>query len=124
MLLIIFSSETSVEQFLGSVVFESSGFQYVPGPLIRAVEEGCVFLADEFNLLTPAVMLSLVPFLTARPGEEVISDSFPDAVIVARGFVFVATGNSDVERGRVQLPAYVKSLLCLFEVCVYFYFFL
>jgi MoxR-like ATPase len=97
-------------------VFENEGFKYIDGPLINAIRKGCVFLADEFNLLPSSVMLSLVPFLNARPGEVVVSDVFPEQVIVAVGFVFVGTGNADAERGRIRLPAYVKSLLCTIPV--------
>jgi hypothetical protein len=61
-------------------------------------------------------MLALVPFLSAHPGEVIITDVFPEPVIVAVGFLFVATGNGDIERGRIRLPEYVKSLLCTVQV--------
>jgi MoxR-like ATPase len=56
------SVETTVEQFIGSQVFEKGGFQFVEGPLVQAAREGCVFMADEFNLLSPSVMTALIPF--------------------------------------------------------------
>ncbi|KAA6359825.1 MAG: hypothetical protein EZS28_044648, partial [Streblomastix strix] len=55
------SGEAQIEQFIGSMVFEKNGFRFVEGPLVQAARQGCVFLADEFNLLTPAVMIGLVP---------------------------------------------------------------
>jgi MoxR-like ATPase len=107
----IISSETSLEQLIGNVVFESEGFTFVDGPLVHAVREGCVFLADEFNLLSPAVMLSLVPFLTARPGEVVETDLLPSPLKIPPGFMFVATGNADTERNRERIPDYVRALI-------------
>jgi MoxR-like ATPase len=75
------------------------------------VREGVVFLADEFNLLTPSVMLALTPFLSAHPGEVVSSPALPEPVTVAVGFLFVATGNEESERGRVKFPEYLNNLL-------------
>ncbi|KAA6394275.1 MAG: putative Midasin, partial [Streblomastix strix] len=105
------SAETLVEQFIGSLVFEKNGFRFVEGPLVQAARQGFVFLADEFNLLPPAVMISLVPFLSARPGDTFIHPEVHDKITVACGFLFVATGNEDNEHGRVKLPEFVDSLL-------------
>ncbi|KAA6379758.1 MAG: hypothetical protein EZS28_024715 [Streblomastix strix] len=105
------SGETQIEQFIGSLVFEKNGFRFIDGPLVQAARQGCVFLADEFNLLTPAVMITLVPFLSARPGDTFIHPEIKDPITVASGFLFVATGNEDSERGRVKLPQFVDSLL-------------
>ncbi|KAA6378241.1 MAG: putative AAA family ATPase midasin, partial [Streblomastix strix] len=110
------SGETQVEQFIGSMVFEKNGFRFVEGPLVQAARQGCVFLADEFNLLTPAVMIGLVPFLSARPGDSFIHPEVSIPITIANGFLFVATGNEDSERGRVKLPQFVDSLLQRFIV--------
>ncbi|KAA6398498.1 MAG: putative dynein heavy chain [Streblomastix strix] len=103
------SSETTAEQFIGSLVFEKNGFRFVEGPLVQAARQGFVFLADEFNLLTPAVMISLIPFLSARPGDTFIHPDIRDPITVSSGFLFVATGNEESEKGRVKLPEFVKS---------------
>jgi MoxR-like ATPase len=110
------SAETSIEQFIGSQVFEKGGFQFVEGPLIQAAKEGCVFLADEFNLLSPNVMIALIPFLEARVGDEFTHPDVRDQIRIAPGFLFVATGNEDTERGRVRLPDFVMSQLRRLEV--------
>ncbi|KAA6368242.1 MAG: hypothetical protein EZS28_036231, partial [Streblomastix strix] len=93
-----------------------NGFRFVEGPLVQAARQGCVFLADEFNLLTPAVMIGLVPFLSARPGDTFIHPEIKDPITISSGFIFVATGNEDTERGRVKLPQFVDSLLQRFIV--------
>jgi MoxR-like ATPase len=110
------SDETSTEQFLGSQVFEKSGFRFVEGPLVRAAREGCVFLADEFNLLYSNVMMALVPFLEARPGDSFLHPEVRDEITVAPGFLFVATGNDDTEKGRVRIPDLVMYQLLRLHV--------
>jgi MoxR-like ATPase len=99
------SDETSIEQFIGSQVFEKESFRFVEGPLVQAAREGCVFLADEFNLLPPNVMVALIPFLEARGGDEFSHPDIRDRIRIRIGFLFVATGNEDSERGRVRLLA-------------------
>jgi MoxR-like ATPase len=36
---VVYSVEASVEQFVGSQVFEKGGFRFVEGPLVEAVRE-------------------------------------------------------------------------------------
>jgi MoxR-like ATPase len=110
------SVETSVEQFIGSQVFEKDGFRFVEGPLLQAAREGCVFLADEFNLLPPSVMVALIPFLEARFGDEFVHPDVRERIRIGHGFLFVATGNEDTERGRVRLPDFVLSQFRRLEV--------
>jgi MoxR-like ATPase len=110
------STETSIEQFIGSQVFEKGGFCFVEGPLLQAASDGCVFLADEFNLLSPSVMTSLIPFLEARAGDEFSHPGVRHKVSIAPGFLFVATGNDDSECGRVKLPSFVISQFSRLEV--------
>jgi MoxR-like ATPase len=110
------SDETSVEQFLGSQVFEKYGFRFVEGPIVQAAREGCVFLADEFNLLPSSVMMALVPFLEARPGDCFFYLELRDEIMIAPGFIFVATGNDDTERGRVRIPDLVIRQLIRLKV--------
>ncbi|KAA6398400.1 MAG: putative serine/threonine-protein kinase PLK4 [Streblomastix strix] len=110
------NGETQVEQFIGNMSFYKNGFRFVEGPLVQAARQGYVFLADEFNLLTPTVMIGLVPFLSARPGETFIHPEIKDPITIANGFLFVAAGNDDSERGRVKLPLFIDSLLQRFIV--------
>ena len=105
------SAETTKEQFFGSIIFESNGFRFNDGPLVQAAKEGAVFLADEFNLLPQNVMLSLLPFLSGKAGDITQHPDIPNNIIIAPGFLFVATGNEDNERGRNKLPDYIKNLL-------------
>ena len=110
------SAETTTEQFFGSIVFESNAFRFNDGPLVQAAKEGAVFLADEFNLLPQNVMLSLLPFLSGKAGDTIKHPDIPNDIVIASGFVFVATGNEDNERGRNKLPDCIKNLLKRIEV--------
>jgi MoxR-like ATPase len=110
------SDETSAEQFLGSQVFEKSGFRFVEGPIVQAAREDCVFLADEVNLLPSNVMIALVPFLEARPGDSFFHPDVRDATMVAPAFLCSATGYDETERGRVRIPELVLGQLLRLHV--------
>jgi MoxR-like ATPase len=73
------SAETSIEQFIGSQVFEQGGFKFVEGPLIQAAREGCLFLADEFNLLPPNGMISSwwSSLSSGHQGDDLYRTRFP-----------------------------------------------
>ncbi|KAA6375324.1 MAG: putative AAA family ATPase midasin, partial [Streblomastix strix] len=49
-------------------------------------------------------------------GDTFIHPEVHDKITVACGFLFVATGNDDSERGRVKLPEFVNSLLQRFII--------
>jgi hypothetical protein len=54
-------------------------------------------------------MIALIPFLEARVGDTFFHPDMRDWIRIEKGFLFVATGNDDTERGRVQLPGFVLS---------------
>ena len=68
-----------------------NGFVFQKGALLRAMEFGYWFLADEFNLADPNVMSALVPILE---GVEVFTVPGSDITIsVDPKFKFFATQN-------------------------------
>jgi MoxR-like ATPase len=63
---VINTDSTNVQDYVGSYLPQSSRdgglpeFKICKGPLYRALEEGLVFFADEFNLAEPAVLNMLM----------------------------------------------------------------
>jgi hypothetical protein len=47
--------------------------------------------------------------LEARVGDVFIHPDVRDKIRIEKGFLFVATGNEDTERGRAKLPGFVLS---------------
>jgi hypothetical protein len=61
-------------------------------------------------------MLALIPFLGARVGDIFFHPDIRYQFPIARGFLFVATGNEDTQRDRVRLPAFVLSQFRQIEI--------
>jgi midasin (ATPase involved in ribosome maturation) len=87
---------------MGIFIFNTTRFEFVEGSLIEAVREGCVFLADEFNLLTESVMLGLIPFIEVASGLTFVHPEVPTPITVTHGYIFVRTVNPDTVRDRVD----------------------
>lgn len=62
------------------------------GPLTMAMRSGCLFLIDEFDLLSPATAAGLNPILDGAP--LVIAENGGEVVKPEPGFRFIATGNT------------------------------
>jgi MoxR-like ATPase len=95
------SDTTSIQDYLGSLLPFNGTFQYQPGELVKAMEAGDWFLADEFNLADPAVMAMLSPLLEG--GRELTVPGV-GVRIASPDFRFFATQNPSTDAGRFKLP--------------------
>lgn len=91
---IIGTGDTEVSDFVGGYIqTPSGGFEWVDGPLVRAVEEGKVLLIDEIGLIDPKV-LSLVYGLMDGRNELTITQNPDRGTVKAKdGFYVVAATN-------------------------------
>ena len=103
------SETTTLQDYFGTWMPSSSGFAFVKGILIQAMESGDWFVADEFNLAPLAVTAALMPFLEGDrvvriPGTHI-------AVTVHPEFRFFATQNPfhGGKDGRKLLPITVRN---------------
>jgi MoxR-like ATPase len=107
------NAETSIEDFLGIRFFDQTGIRFVEGPLLQAVREGCIFLADNFPFLRHDVMTALIPFMEARVGDDVMTAlshrEVSEIVRISPGFLFIATGNADMQESSQQISDSILS---------------
>lgn len=91
---VIGTGDTEVADFIGGYVQTASGgFEWIDGPLVRAVEEGKVLLIDEIGLIDPKV-LSLVYGLMDGRGEITITQNPERGTVKAKeGFYVVSATN-------------------------------
>ena len=91
---VIGTGDTEVADFVGGYVQTASGgFEWIDGPLVRAVEEGKVLLIDEIGLIDPKV-LSLVYGLMDGRGEITITQNPERGTVKAKdGFYVVSATN-------------------------------
>lgn len=76
---------------IGSKTLVNGNMQWVDGPLIRAMREGAIFVAEEVNSLHPSSFIGMHAIMEGKPYEIVDTGEW---VKPAPGFRFAATGNA------------------------------
>ena len=102
---VIGTGDTEVADFVGGYVQTASGgFEWIDGPLVRAVEEGKVLLIDEIGLIDPKV-LSLVYGLMDGRGEITITQNPERGTVIAKDGFFVVSATNPNAPGVVLSEA-------------------
>lgn len=73
--------------------------EFIPGPVVRAMEQGVPLLLDEINAMPPELLKRFNEIARLRPGDTftIQEDSGKD-VIIQPGFVILATANEKSKR--------------------------
>ena len=101
------SDSTGIEHYVGSFVVKGAQCEFRKGPLLRAVENGNILLADEINLAPSDLLSFLMPIFEGHrtiyvPLLEKTVDVHPD-------FRFIGTQNPPGYSGRKALPEAMTS---------------
>jgi nitric oxide reductase NorQ protein len=109
---IIGTGDTEVSDFVGGYVqTPSGGFEWIDGPLTRAVEQGKVLLIDEIGLIDPKV-LSLVYGLMDGRDEITITQNPERGTVKAKsGFYVIGATNPNAIGVRLS-----EALLSRFSI--------
>lgn len=111
------SGDTELADFIGGYVQLPGGeFQWVDGPLLRAMEEGRPLYVDEIALIDPKVMSgALYPVMDGR-GELLITANPERGVVkVKDGFYVAAACNPNAPGARMS-EALISRFTLQFEV--------
>lgn len=88
--------DTTVEDFLGSYTQKPDGtYEFISGPLLRAMTEGRVLFIDDCTLISPAVLAVCYPAMDGRR-EVVVKIHEGETVKAADGFYIVGGHNPNV----------------------------
>lgn len=111
-----FYMETQLSDLYGVFNFEAGKAVIQDGPLVKTMENGQVFIADEFNLAEEAVLqtisIALEPadknsmFLVIETGKKIERKN---------SFFFIACQNDLSTAGRKKLPEIIQKRLRTFE---------
>ena len=104
------------DSLIGNFSFKNSKFEFIEGPLLMAIKNGEIILLDEFNLCSENVLVNLVPILKSNINEEIYIKGVPYKVKIQPGFLIIATGNSQNEKGRKIIGNYILNELNVFEI--------
>ena len=73
--------------------------EFVPGPIIRAMEQGKPLILDEINAMPPELLKRLNKIMQLRPGDKfTVQEDSGRIVEVQPGFCVIATANEKSKR--------------------------
>ncbi len=111
-----FHMETQLSDLFGVFNFEAGKPVIHDGPLVKAMEEGHVFIADEFNLAEEQVLQSFN--IALEPADEDYNFLVPDTgkkIKRKNTFFCIACQNDLSTSGRKKLPELIEKRLRIFE---------
>jgi nitric oxide reductase NorQ protein len=107
--------DTTVGDFVGEYTQKPDGtYEFIYGPLIRAMQEGRVLFIDDATLISPAVLAVCYPAMDGRR-EVIVKAHKGEAVTAAEGFYVVAGHNPGVH-GAVLTEALSSRFTFQFDV--------
>ena len=107
--------DTTVGDFVGEYTQKPDGtYEFIYGPLIRAMQEGRVLFIDDATLISPAVLAVCYPALDGRR-EVTVKAHKGETITAADGFYVVAGHNPGVH-GAVLTEALSSRFTFQFEV--------
>jgi len=107
--------DTTVGDFVGEYTQKPDGtYEFIYGPLIRAMQEGRVLFIDDATLISPAVLAVCYPAMDGRR-EVVVKAHKGETITAADGFYVVAGHNPGVH-GAVLTEALSSRFTFQFEV--------
>ena len=107
--------DTTVGDFVGEYTQRPDGtYEFIYGPLIRAMQEGRVLFIDDATLISPAVLAVCYPAMDGRR-EVTVKAHKGETITAADGFYVVAGHNPGVH-GAVLTEALSSRFTFQFEV--------
>lgn len=112
-----FNKDTSLSELMGHYLPTDNGVKFVEGSLRRAIRDGSVFIADEFNLATSEVLGYLTPLLSGC--KYFHCSATQEKLPVNPKFSLVATQNPPEYLGRKELSEPIVQRLIRVSVLDY-----
>jgi len=111
--------DTTVGDFVGEYTQRPDGtYEFIYGPLIRAMQEGRVLFIDDATLISPAVLAVCYPAMDGR--REVIVKAHKGETITAADGFYVVAGHNPGVHGAVLTQALSSRFTFQFDVATDF----
>jgi nitric oxide reductase NorQ protein len=96
--------DTTAADLVGEYTQKPDGtFEFIYGPLIRAMQEGRVLFIDDATLISPAVLAVAYPAMDGR--REIVVKAHKGEVITAAGGFYVCAGHNPGVHGAILTEA-------------------
>ena len=107
--------DTTVGDFVGEYTQKPDGtYEFIYGPLIRAMLEGRVLFIDDATLISPAVMAVAYPAMDGR--REITVKAHKGEVITAADGFYVVAGHNPGVHGAILTEALSSRFSCQVKV--------
>jgi nitric oxide reductase NorQ protein len=107
--------DTTVGDFVGEYTQKPDGsYEFIYGPLVRAMQEGRVLFIDDATLISPAVLAVCYPAMDGR--REVIVKAHKGETITAADGFYVVAGHNPGVHGAVLTEALSSRFTFQFDV--------
>ena len=96
--------DTTAADLVGEYTQRPDGtFEFIYGPLIRAMQEGRVLFIDDATLISPAVLAVAYPAMDGR--REIVVKAHKGEVITAAGGFYICAGHNPGVHGAILTEA-------------------
>lgn len=107
--------DTTVGDFVGEYTQKPDGtYEFIYGPLVRAMQEGRVLFIDDATLISPAVLAVCYPAMDGR--REVIVKAHKGETITAADGFYVVAGHNPGVHGAILTEALSSRFTFQFDV--------
>ena len=106
-----FHSGTKPSQCYGGSTIIDNKIDVKDGLLTLAMNEGTVFIADEFNLSSKETMKSILPALSHLNEYKIYIPGIEKKIQIHKNFIFIACQNKVGTLGRNKLPDLIENSL-------------
>ena len=105
-----------MQNLYGTFVFEEGNTTIKIGPLYNAIEEGLIFIADEFNLAEESVIQSFVNVFEVNfQSSKVLIPGINKIIPYHKNTFIIICQNDSRTKGRKALPNSIKKKIKIFE---------
>ena len=115
-ILFSFNSESTMENLYGTFAFENGRTMIVEGPLYKAIKEGLIFIADEFNLAEESIIQSFMNVLKVTTQSlKILIPGINITIPYNKNCFIIICQNDSNTKGRRSLPNSIKKKIKIFE---------
>jgi hypothetical protein len=106
-----FHSSTKPNDYYGTTTISESEIIFKKGSLTNSLNEGSVFIADEFNILSESNMKAVTPVLEQCFNQNLVIPRIEEETQIDPNFFFIICQNDVGTFGRNELPEKMKNKL-------------
>ena len=103
-----FHQFTRPSDYFGIFSLDKEQLVFKEGTLTKSIQQGKVFIGDEFNISSEDCMKAIAPSLELKLGQNILIPGIEDKILINPNFFFIICQNDQSTFGRKYLPDQIK----------------